>query len=85
MIEDDGTGSTQVKHQVDYTKPRGDLVCVYSRAKWSQDGFDFLDFKEATEVDVIFLATVLGQFEYKAEVSNAARDWVSFGSWRTLY
>ena len=48
VIEDDGTGSTQVKHQVDYTKPRGDLVCVYSRAKWSQDGFDFLDYEVMT-------------------------------------
>ena len=48
VIEDDGTGKTAVNHKVDYTKPRGDLVCVYSRAKWAQDGFDFLDYEVMT-------------------------------------
>ena len=48
VIEDDGTGNTAVNHKVDYTKPRGDLVCVYSRAKWAQDGFDFVDYEVMT-------------------------------------
>ena len=36
--EDDGQGNTKVDHIVDYTKDRGQLVCVYSRASWADEG-----------------------------------------------
>jgi recombination protein RecT len=51
VIEDDGTGRTTLLHKVDYTKPRGDMYAVYSRATWSQDGFDYLDYEVMTKAD----------------------------------
>ena len=51
VIEDDGTGRTTLLHKVDYTKPRGDMYAVYSRATWSQDGFDYLDYEVMTKED----------------------------------
>lgn len=32
VLEDDGTGKTQVIHKMDITKPRGEIIAVYSRA-----------------------------------------------------
>lgn len=35
--EDDGTGKSAVHHVIDYTKPRGEIYAVYSRARINED------------------------------------------------
>lgn len=51
VVEDDGTGRTTLLHKVDYTKPRGDMFAVYSRATWSQESHDYLDYEIMTKAD----------------------------------
>ena len=53
--EDDGHGRTALKHAVDYSAARGDLVCVYSRASWVEDGERVTSYEIMTrdEIDAI--------------------------------
>ena len=53
--EDDGTGQTTVEHSVAYRKPRGELVCVYSRASWAEGDQRVTSYEVMTreEIDAI--------------------------------
>ena len=68
--EDDGFGRTKLKHEVDYTKPRGDMYAVYSRATWSQEGQSYLDYEimPKEEVDKVRKSSKAGQ-------SGPWKDW----------
>lgn len=52
VLEDDGDGHTKVHHSADYTKARGEIVAVYSRAKM-QDGAVDYEIMPADEVENI--------------------------------
>lgn len=58
--EDDGTGRTKVVHQVDYTKDRGEMVAVYSRAVET----DYVDYEIMTRAEV----------EYVRDTFSKAKD-----------
>jgi len=53
--EDDGQGRTALKHAVDYSAPRGDLLCVYSRASWAEAAARVTSYEIMTreEIDAI--------------------------------
>ena len=48
VAEDDGTGKSSVRHVVDYTKPRGEIYAVYSRAVIGDD----VDYEIMTKAEV---------------------------------
>jgi recombination protein RecT len=52
VLEDDGEGQTRVKHSIDFTKDRGEIVVVYSRAKMPDGTVDY-EFMSADDVDYI--------------------------------
>ena len=51
--EDDGNGNTRVVHKVDFTKTRGEIVLVYSRAKNLKGGDVDYEFMSAEEVEAV--------------------------------
>lgn len=51
VLEDDGTGKTQVIHKMDITKPRGEIIAVYSRAVMGN--YVDYEFMTADEVEYV--------------------------------
>lgn len=53
--EDDGTGRSSIVHCIDYTKPRGDIFAVYSRAKVGDDvDYEIMTKDEVEQVRINF-------------------------------
>ncbi len=50
VMGDDGNGKTKVIHEIDYMKPRGDMVVAYSRAVMKDGQVDY-EIMTADEVD----------------------------------
>lgn len=52
VLEDDGTGKTQVLHKVDMKRPRGEVVLAYSRSVTKTDHGDHIDYEFMTTEEI---------------------------------
>jgi len=56
--EDDGQGNTKVSHSVAYGKPRGEMICVYTRATWVESGTNFLSYEFMTREEIDYIRSL---------------------------